>query len=239
MELSNQILSDITVHTKYARYIPDKHRRETWSELIDRNKQMNLKKYPQLADIIEDAYSYVYDRKVLPSMRSLQFGGKPIEISPNRIYNCAYMPIDDWRAFSEIMFLLLGGCFDGETEIITSTGNKKISDITISDEVLTFNTDSKTYQFVNPFCVLQTPSEDKDKYELEFSDGSIVKCTADHKFLTKNRGWVEAAYLEETDEIEEFTNQPASYIKFSENDIASEYRPIFEILKIIANPASI
>ena len=42
-------------------------------------------------------------------MRSLQFGGKPIEISPNRIYNCAYLPIDDWRSFSEVMFLLLGG----------------------------------------------------------------------------------------------------------------------------------
>ena len=42
-------------------------------------------------------------------MRSLQFGGKPIEISPNRIYNCAYLPIDDWRAFAEVMFLLLGG----------------------------------------------------------------------------------------------------------------------------------
>jgi ribonucleoside-diphosphate reductase alpha chain len=42
-------------------------------------------------------------------MRSLQFGGKSIEISPNRIYNCAYLPIDDWRAFSETMFLLLGG----------------------------------------------------------------------------------------------------------------------------------
>jgi ribonucleoside-diphosphate reductase alpha chain len=42
-------------------------------------------------------------------MRSLQFGGKPIEISPNRIYNCAYLPIDDWRAFGEVMFLLLGG----------------------------------------------------------------------------------------------------------------------------------
>lgn len=42
-------------------------------------------------------------------MRSLQFGGKPIEISPNRVYNCAYMPIDDWRAFGEVMFLLLGG----------------------------------------------------------------------------------------------------------------------------------
>ena len=42
-------------------------------------------------------------------MRSLQFGGKPIEISPNRIYNCAYLPIDDYRAFAEAMFLLLGG----------------------------------------------------------------------------------------------------------------------------------
>jgi ribonucleoside-diphosphate reductase alpha chain len=42
-------------------------------------------------------------------MRSMQFAGKPIEISPNRVYNCAYLPIDDWRAFSEAMFLLLGG----------------------------------------------------------------------------------------------------------------------------------
>jgi len=42
-------------------------------------------------------------------MRSMQFAGKPIEISPNRIYNCAYAPVDDWRVFSEIMFLLLGG----------------------------------------------------------------------------------------------------------------------------------
>ena len=48
-------------------------------------------------------------KKILPSMRSLQFGGKPIEISPNRVYNCAYLPIDHTDSFSEIMFLLLGG----------------------------------------------------------------------------------------------------------------------------------
>ena len=58
---------------------------------------------------IEASYQFVYNKKVLPSMRSLQFGGKPIEISPNRIYNCAYLPIDDYRAFGESMFLLLGG----------------------------------------------------------------------------------------------------------------------------------
>ena len=109
MDISNRILSDITVYMKYSRFIPELNRRETWEELVSRNKEMHQKKYPQLKDEIENVYKFVYDKKVLPSMRSLQFGGKPIEISPNRIYNCAYLPIDDWRAFGEVMFLLLGG----------------------------------------------------------------------------------------------------------------------------------
>jgi ribonucleoside-diphosphate reductase alpha chain len=94
---------------KYAKYLPELQRRETWEELVTRNKEMHLSKYPALSAEIEDAYKLVYNKKVLPSMRSLQFGGKPIEISPNRIYNCAYLPIDDWRSFGEVMFLLLGG----------------------------------------------------------------------------------------------------------------------------------
>jgi ribonucleoside-triphosphate reductase (thioredoxin) len=109
MEISNKILSDITVYMKYARYIPSLNRRETWDELVTRNKDMHIEKYPELRNEILDAYKFVHARKVLPSMRSLQFGGKPIEISPNRIYNCAYLPIDDYRAFGETMFLLLGG----------------------------------------------------------------------------------------------------------------------------------
>jgi ribonucleoside-diphosphate reductase alpha chain len=109
MEISNKILSDITVYMKYAKYLPELNRRETWEELVTRNKNMHIKKCPDLESEIEDAYKFVYDKKVLPSMRSLQFGGKPIEISPNRIYNCAYLPIDDYRAFGETMFLLLGG----------------------------------------------------------------------------------------------------------------------------------
>jgi ribonucleoside-diphosphate reductase alpha chain len=109
MEISNKILSEITVYMKYAKYLPELNRRETWEELVTRNKQMHQKTYPHLVDEIEKAYEFVYAKKVLPSMRSLQFGGKPIEISPNRIYNCAYLPIDDHRAFGEAMFLLLGG----------------------------------------------------------------------------------------------------------------------------------
>jgi len=109
MNIAQEILSDITVHMKYSKYLPEQKKRESWKELVDRNKEMHIKKYPQLAEEIEEVYKMVYDKKVLPSMRSLQFGGKPIEISPNRVYNCAYLPIDDVHAFSETMFLLLGG----------------------------------------------------------------------------------------------------------------------------------
>jgi ribonucleoside-diphosphate reductase alpha chain len=108
-KVARDILSDITVHMKYARYLPEVERRETWSEIVDRNKEMHQKKFPQLAEEIESAYEMVYQKKVLPSMRSMQFGGKPIEVAPNRIYNCAFAPIDDWRVFGEIMFLLLCG----------------------------------------------------------------------------------------------------------------------------------
>ena len=109
LNLSSKILSDITIFMKYSKYLPEMERRETWEELVTRNREMHMKKYPQLAKEIEDVYQLVYDRKILPSMRSLQFAGKPIELSPNRIYNCCFLPIDDVRAFSEVMFLLLGG----------------------------------------------------------------------------------------------------------------------------------
>ena len=109
MDASQRILSDLTVYMKYAKFVPELNRRETWEELVTRNMEMHIKKYPSLKNEIKEVYEMVYDKKVLPSMRSLQFGGKPIEISPNRIYNCAYLPIDHLDAFSESMFLLLGG----------------------------------------------------------------------------------------------------------------------------------
>jgi len=109
MGIATSILSDITVHMKYAKYRDDLYRRESFGEIVDRNKGMHIKRYPDLKDEIDAAYEFVYDKKALPSMRSMQFGGKPIEVAPNRVFNCAYMPIDDPRAFAEAMFLLLGG----------------------------------------------------------------------------------------------------------------------------------
>ena len=107
---SLNILSKITVFTKYAKYVPKLKRRETWKELCYRNRNMHLDKYPELSTEIVKLYNdFVIPKKVLPSMRSMQFAGKPIDVSPNRIYNCCYLPIDDYRCFSETMFLLLGG----------------------------------------------------------------------------------------------------------------------------------
>ena len=110
LDLDKKILSDIVVHTKYARHLEKENRRENWFEIVTRNKEMHVRKYPMIAGEIEDVYNdFVLTKKVLPSMRSMQFGGRPIEINNSRIYNCAFLPIDSIYSFSETMFLLLGG----------------------------------------------------------------------------------------------------------------------------------
>jgi ribonucleoside-diphosphate reductase alpha chain len=113
IQYEQKIMSDLIVNTKYSRYDPALDRREVWEEIIDRNKQMHLRRFANNKKVvakINDVYAnYVLPMKVVPSMRSLQFGGAAIERSPNRIYNCAFMPIENIRAFSEAMFLLLGG----------------------------------------------------------------------------------------------------------------------------------
>ena len=55
---SKDILSDITVHMKYAKYIPELNRRETWEELVTRNMNMHIKKYPKLEDEIKNVNKY-------------------------------------------------------------------------------------------------------------------------------------------------------------------------------------
>ena len=58
----------------------ESERRETWDEIVARNKNMHIKAYPELGEEINEIYkNYVRTRKILPSMRSMQFGGKPVE----------------------------------------------------------------------------------------------------------------------------------------------------------------
>ena len=102
-------LSDIVVYSKYAKYLPKENRRETWTEIVDRNINMHVKKYPYIEKEIRDAYEFVHNKKVLPSMRSLQFAGKAMDVNPMRGYNCSFVHVDDIQVFAESLFLLLSG----------------------------------------------------------------------------------------------------------------------------------
>jgi ribonucleoside-diphosphate reductase alpha chain len=110
LDKSQEILSQVVIFQKYAKYIPELKRRETWEELVERNIAMHVRKFPQLKDEIQHVYKeFVLPKKVLPSMRSLQFAGLPVDLNNSRMYNCSFMPIEHVASFSETMFLLLGG----------------------------------------------------------------------------------------------------------------------------------
>lgn len=110
MDKSQKILSDLVIFQKYAKYENELNRRETWDELCLRNMAMHIRKYPDLKEEIRAVYKdFVVPRKVLPSMRSMQFGGRPIEISNSRIFNCAFTAVDHPFVFAETMFNLLSG----------------------------------------------------------------------------------------------------------------------------------
>lgn len=103
-------LSNYIHASKYARYVPELQRREVYDETVDRVELMHSKKFPALRQEIASAFDLVRQKRVLPSMRSMQFGGKAIETNNARIYNCSSTLVDRPRVFAEAMFLLLSGC---------------------------------------------------------------------------------------------------------------------------------
>jgi len=96
--------------SKYARWIPEKKRRETWKESVTRVREMMHQQYPEVNGDIDWAYDLMYKKRVLGSQRALQFGGKPIFKHHARVYNCIASYFDRPRFFQECMYLLLCGC---------------------------------------------------------------------------------------------------------------------------------
>ncbi len=115
--MSLKALSDYTIYSRYAHYIPEKKRRETWDEITERVFGMHAKRYakqladsPEFREEFEFAKEMVRQKRVLGSQRALQFGGQWIERANTKIYNCSYTYIDRPKAFAEIDYLLLCGC---------------------------------------------------------------------------------------------------------------------------------
>lgn len=115
--MSLKALSDYTVYARYAHYLPEKKRRETWEEITERVFGMHERRYanqlnnsPELRADFEFAKEMVKKKRVLGSQRALQFGGKWIESHETKIFNCSYTYVDRPRVFAEIDYLLLCGC---------------------------------------------------------------------------------------------------------------------------------
>lgn len=133
MDLGLEALSKTTIFSKYAKYLPEVGRRETWNEIVDRYEVMMFKKYPRLKKEIQENVGWIREKKVLPSMRALQFAGPALEVNNARGFNCAYLPIDNYHAFSETMFLLLGGSGVGYS--VQRHHVEQLPDIKKSDKV--------------------------------------------------------------------------------------------------------
>jgi len=110
-----QELQNYTFVSKYARWIEDKNRRETWKEAVDRVKNMMHSFYADknISQDIDWAYELMLKRKILGSQRALQFGGEPILKRHAKIYNCTSSYCDRLRFFQECFWLLLCGSGTG------------------------------------------------------------------------------------------------------------------------------
>lgn len=110
-----QELQNYTFVSKYARWLEDKNRRETWKEAVERVRHMMHSKYAEfgISEEIDFAYDMMYKKRVLGSQRALQFGGEPIMKRHAKIYNCTSSYCDRLRFFQECFWLLLCGSGTG------------------------------------------------------------------------------------------------------------------------------
>jgi len=103
------LLSQLVYYRTYAKTKPTGFK-ESYEECVDRVMNMHLDKFPDLVDPIVSAFSFVRQGVVVPSMRTMQFAGDPILRESARAYNCCYTPIDGFKCFADLFYLLMCGC---------------------------------------------------------------------------------------------------------------------------------
>ncbi len=100
--------------SRYARYLPDKKRREHWHETVARyfdfmEEHLKEKHSFELGELRKELETYVLDLAVMPSMRCLMTAGKALDRDHTAGYNCSFLPVDDIKSFDEAMFILMCG----------------------------------------------------------------------------------------------------------------------------------
>lgn len=108
-------LQQTVYYDRYARWNHKLGRRETWEETVDRvmvffAARMERKGlYKSVADMLVDLYDAMLAGDVMPSMRIVQMAGPALERCNVGAYNCAYLPLQDWRSFGELLYILMQG----------------------------------------------------------------------------------------------------------------------------------
>jgi ribonucleoside-diphosphate reductase alpha chain len=114
-------MTDFTVYqqyihkSRYARFLPEKNRREHWNETVQRYVDYMFTKvstgqgWTVDQKLKQEVFDAIYNLEVMPSMRALMTAGKALDRDNVAGYNCSYLPIDDPKAFDEAMCILMNG----------------------------------------------------------------------------------------------------------------------------------
>lgn len=103
------LYQDIIFKSRYARFLPKENRRESWKETIQRLLDYLNTKVPLDKDTSQSLYNAIINLEVMPSMRLLMTAGEACERDNIAAYNCSYLAINNKRAFSEALYILMNG----------------------------------------------------------------------------------------------------------------------------------
>jgi ribonucleoside-diphosphate reductase alpha chain len=103
------VYQEVIAMSRYARYIPEKNRRETWEETVTRLTNYLKTKVTLDTDTWDELHNSVLKLEVMPSMRLLMSAGEACERDNIAAYNCSYLAVNNKRAFSEALYILMNG----------------------------------------------------------------------------------------------------------------------------------
>jgi len=108
------VLQQYIHSSRYARWLPEKSRRETWDETVDRfinffDEHLKNTTKGSIEDVKDDIRQAIFDMEVMPSMRSMMTAGTALERENIAGYNCSFVAVDSPRAFDEALYILMNG----------------------------------------------------------------------------------------------------------------------------------
>ena len=131
------VYQDVIALSRYARYLPEQNRRETWEETVDRMVNYLQSKNKGLTKEFKEIREAVLNLDIMPSMRLMMSAGEACDRDNIAAYNCSYLAMNNKRAFSECLYILMNG-----TGVGFSCERQEISKLPAIPEDISVTTDT-------------------------------------------------------------------------------------------------